>query len=122
MKRYIFGMIAVVIAIGAAAFTAPKKHLVDMYVFEYDGSQGYTVGAVQNTNSAHWVYQGKNLALCANSNIKACRVSVTGDYVDNTTSPTQLSGVTITAVQSSTGIAYVDDITDDSDNQFSNKP
>ena len=121
MKRYILGILAVVIAIGTSAFTIPKKP-VDMYVFQFNGSVsgGYTVANEENEANTNWQYQGKNLSLCGGQNEKACRVAVIDTYVDNAANPTQLSGVAISATLSGT-TAHVTAITDPTANQISNQ-
>lgn len=125
-KKYAFGVLAIIIAAASSAFSVKmvKHPSVDMYVFEYDpGSPvDYTKTRVQNTSNSIWKYQGKNLTLCADKNTKACRVAVIGTYVNSTTTPTALSGVTLTGMESSTNIAYVSAITAPLSNQFSNKP
>ncbi|MDQ0109116.1 hypothetical protein [Chitinophaga terrae (ex Kim and Jung 2007)] len=103
MKKYLFGILAVVVAFTGVAFKEAKSSKrADMYVFEFKSSQPYTQGNVQNTSNAYWEYKGLNLSGCANINQKACRVLVSADYVDDPDSPTQLSGVSITATQSGT--------------------
>lgn len=118
MKRYFFAIAAVVIALGAVAFTKHKKP-VDMYVFQFDGTQTYSVSNVQNISNTYWKYQGKNLDLCADRDEKACRVEVTSAYVDNPTTPTALSGVTINAALNGS-TAYVTSISGTS-SQYSNQ-
>lgn len=118
MTRYILGLLAVIIALGAVAFTNPKKP-VDMYVFQFDASQGYTVPNVQNTTNTYWVYQGKNLSLCSNKDEKACRVEVTSSFVNNPSNPTALSGVTISAALNGS-TAYVTGISG-AGSQYSNQ-
>jgi hypothetical protein len=120
MKRYIFGIAAVIIALGAVAFTKPKKP-VDMYVFQFDGTQAYTVSNVQNISNTYWKYQGKNLDLCTDINQKACRVEVTSSYVNDPSNPTALNGVTINAaLYSPSNTAYVTSISGTS-SQYSNQ-
>lgn len=125
MKKRIFGITAIVAALVLATFALPPKKVkqVDMYVFEFDGttSGGYAEGNVEDESNVHWKYVGKNQALCSDDDIRACRVSVTSAYVDNPTTPTALSGITISADESSTGIAYVSGITNSTVNRFSNK-
>ncbi len=125
MKKYFLSMSAVVIAVLLVAFTQPAKHAdqVDMYVFEFDATQtgGYAEANVENESNTYWKYVGKNLSLCDNDPTRACRVAVTSAYVNNPTTPTALSGVTIEASESTTGIAYVTSITDQPNNHLSNK-
>ena len=75
MKRYLFGVVAIIMAVSAVAFTTPKK-TVDMYVFEFDSNQSYSVANVQNISNTYWQYKGINGSLCANIDEKACRVKV----------------------------------------------
>jgi hypothetical protein len=125
MKKYFLSISAVVIAVLLVAFTQPKNSSTeeDMYVFEFDHTQtgGYAEGNVENESNTYWKYIGKNLSLCDSDPTKACRVAVTSSYVNNPTTPTALSGVTIQADESSSGIAYVTSITDQPTNQLSNK-
>lgn len=122
MKRYFFGALAAAIALTLASFTIHSR-TDDMFVFEYDptASGGYASADVEDESNVNWKYIGKNLSLCSDNPTRACRVSVTGTYVDNTTTPTELSGVTITATESSTGVAYVTGITAQGTNIYSNK-
>lgn len=125
MKKYLLSMTAIVLAVVLFAFTKPveKANLVDMYVFEFDGTtaNGYSEANVEDESNAHWKYVGLNQSLCANDDTRACRVAVTSAYVNNPTTPTALSGITIDADESSSGIAFVKSITDESVNQLSNK-
>jgi hypothetical protein len=114
MLRYITGIVAVVIAISAAAFTRPK-YVEDMYVFQYSGDFSQTSVA----NLDNWSYVGKNVSLCNNTPNKACKVAVTGLHVDNTSSPSALANVEITA-SSTEGTEYVTAITGTGD-VFSNQ-
>jgi len=109
IRKYGIGLLALIIAAASVAFTRPVKPTVDMYVFQFDGTNAYSVANVSNTSNTYWKYIGKNVALCNNVNKKACKVEVTSTFVDNPTSPTALSGVTITAALSGT-IAYVSSI------------
>lgn len=85
-------MLAIAFAFITLAFTAPQN-TADMYVFEYQGD--FSPGSVSNT--ANWHFEGKNLPLCNDINIRACRVAVTVDHVDNPNNPSALdSGITIT--------------------------
>lgn len=123
MKRIISASFAIALAIAATAFTLPKQ-TTDMYVFEFqpDALLGYDQSVVEDESNAHWQYVGKNQSLCIGTQTKACRVAVTEDYVDDPANPTSLLGITIDAQESSNGVAYVTDITDNFVNQISNKP
>jgi hypothetical protein len=123
MRKYFFNIVAVIIAIGTFAFTEyEKKAQVDMYVFEFDGTQsgGYSVGNVEDESNTYWKYKGKNLALCNNTDDKACRVRVPAAYVDDINAPTELSGITISATLSGS-TAHVTAISGTS-TQYSNQP
>jgi hypothetical protein len=121
-KKYGIGLLAVILAISFSAFKTIKHHpLVDKYVFEYNpGSPAdYTKTRVEITGN--WSYVGLNQAPCTGTQTKACRVAVIGSYVNSTTSPSALAGVTLTAVETA-GIAKVTAINDGVNNSFSNKP
>lgn len=125
MKKYLLSMTAIVLAVVLFAFTKPvkKANQVDMYVFEFDGttSGGFSETNVEDESNAHWKFVGLNQSLCANTDTRACRVAVTSAYVNNPSTPTALSGITIDADESSSGIAYVSSITNPTVNQLSNK-
>lgn len=121
-RKYGIGLVAVVIAVTMAAFTAPKKsHVSGTHVFEFNSALAYTVANV--TNSSNWQYVGEisQEPLCDNTPDKACRMAVTNAYVNNPSNPTALSGMTITASTSGSGDAYVTGITDETDNEYSNQ-
>lgn len=112
MRNNFLKFAALVLAMGLFAFQLPGKNAqTDKFVFEYDpsASGGYDEADVEDISNMNWKYIGKNLALCSNTNGKACRVEVLGAYVDNTTTPTALQGVTIDAIQSG-ATAHVDAI------------
>jgi hypothetical protein len=116
MKKYITGVIAIIIAVAAVAFKAPK-HTVDMYVFEYAGT--YASGEVHKL--ANWHYLGKNLGQCNNFNNKACRVFVTSSDVDNPVTPTALNS-TVSITEGGTGSnIYVASISGSGPTSASNK-
>lgn len=117
IRKYATGIIALVIAVVTFSFTRPA---VDMYVFEFKPTQPYSVNNVENESNTFWEYKGKNIALCSGDNEKACKVAVTSSYVNSTTSPTALSGVTITATLSG-ATAHVTNITANGTNTISNK-
>lgn len=123
MKKYVLSITAAVIAVALFAFTQPVKKAAqaDMYVFEFDGSQtgGYSVANVETESNTYWKYVGKNLDLCGGQNQKACRVEVIGANVDNTTTPTELRNVAISAILSGS-TAHVTAITGTS-SQYSNQ-
>src|SRR5690242_14213643 len=112
LRKYGIGLLAFIIAMASAAFTAPKKsHLTGTHVFEFDPTLAYTIPNV--TTTSNWKYKGETPAepLCSGMK-KACRIAVTDEYVDVPSDPDQLSRVTITAALSSTGQAAVTSITD----------
>lgn len=102
MKRYLFGIFAVAIAISLAAFTTPEKPKnppVDFYVFEFNPNVAYTENNVET--ESNWIYKGLNQSMCDNNNEKACRVKVVQSYVnDPTGSPTLKTDAAIDATLS----------------------
>lgn len=121
LRKYGIGLMAIIIGIGMAAFTAPKKtHLDATHVFEFDGLHNtYTVGNVQTTSN--WKYVGEDELLCEGED-KACRIKVTDDYVDQSSTPMQLSGITISASNNpNSGEAVVSGITAPLENGYSNQ-
>jgi hypothetical protein len=74
MKRYLTGIIAVVIAIGMAAFTAPAKKPLSTSTFRYTLGT-YTQPQVQDNNN--WV---SGASLCGGTANKACQMEVDDTY------------------------------------------
>lgn len=125
MKKYFLSFSAIVLAFIMVAFTQPKTKATvdDLYVFEFDGTltNGYAEENVENESNTYWKYVGMNEDLCDDTPDRACRIAVTAAYVNSTSNPTALSGITIEADESAPGIAYVTSITNALVNQFSNK-
>lgn len=114
MKKYFLSMAAVVIAVSLVAFTHPtKSSQEDMFYFYFDGvNQSYSEEHVENESNTYWKYLGKNLSLCTGEDPeKACIVAVRGANVDNTTAPTELRNVVISA-ELSDGTAHITGITE----------
>lgn len=124
MRKHFLSIAAVVAAVTLFAFTQPEKKAApeDMYVFEFDGTTtgGYSVANVEDESNAHWKYIGKNLALCDGTPEKACRLEVIGANVDNTSAPTELRNVAISASLNGGSKAIVTSITGTS-SQYSNQ-
>lgn len=116
MKKYLFGTSAVALAFILAVFSRAATPVAqeDLYYFEFDGTQsgGYSISNVENESNTYWKYIGKNLAVCTGDEEKACRVAVRGANVDNTTTPTELRNVVISAQMSSVSKAIVTNITE----------
>lgn len=74
MKRYLTGIIAVVIAIGMAAFTAPAKKPLSTFTFRYTPA---TYTQLQVQDNSNWV---SGASLCAGTANKACEMEVTDTY------------------------------------------
>lgn len=125
MKKYFLSIAVIVIAAALAAFTQPVKKAtqVDLFVFEFDHTQsgGYSIANVENESNTYWKYIGKNQSLCGGDEEKACRVAVRGANVDNTTTPTELRNVVISAQLSSMSKAIVTNITE-TGSQLGNQP
>lgn len=123
LRKYGIGLVAVIAASAAVAFTAPKRsHLPATHVFEFDGvHNAYTTGNV--TTPGNWKYVGETSSepLCDDTPDKACRIAVTNAYVNNPSSPGALSGLSISAATIASGDAYVTAITDEAENMFSNQ-
>ncbi|MDN3654061.1 hypothetical protein QWZ08_00400 [Ferruginibacter paludis] len=104
MKRYFFGLLAIVAAIGAAAFTTPKvatNKLADSY-FEFDYAH-YSPTVANVEDESKWI-NVTDLGTCNNSAVKACRIEVASTYVSGST---LLSTAAIQATTSSPNVAYV---------------
>jgi hypothetical protein len=74
MKRYITGIIAVVIAIGMAAFTVPAKKPLSTFTFRYTPA---SYSQLQVQDNSNWV---SGASLCGGPANKACQMEVTDTY------------------------------------------
>ena len=107
MKRYITGIIAVVIAIGMAAFTAPAKKPLSTFTFRYTPATNYSQLQVQD--NSNWV---SGASLCAGQENKACQMEVTDTYThldanNNRVLNTTGNVIVIKAVLGADGSDYV---------------
>ena len=104
MKRYFFGIAAVVVAASTLAFTTVKesnKKLINSY-FEFDYAHfSPTLANVQDESK--WI-QVTDLGTCNMNQVKACRIEVANTYVSGTT---LLPTAAIIGQESSTNIAFV---------------
>jgi hypothetical protein len=94
MKRYLTGILAMIIAVCAAAFTQPVKH-ADLVPFIYTPPMpgDYSQASVQDKDN--W---DPGSATCSASDQRACTLEVTSAHT--TSGGTELnSDVTITATQ-----------------------
>jgi hypothetical protein len=107
MKRYITGIIAVVIAIGMAAFTAPAKKPLSTFTFRFTPTN-YTQSLVENNDN--WV---SGASLCTGAANKACQMQVDEAYTHLNGSERVLntsgSVIVIKAKQGANGTDYVSD-------------
>lgn len=107
MKRYITAIVAVVLAIGMAAFTAPHNKPLSTFTFYYTPST-FTQTEVQ-TNS-NWI---SGSSLCGGTADKACQMQVTDTYthLENNTRVLNTTGdvIVIKAVPGKDGTDYVPD-------------
>lgn len=123
MKKYLFGMIAVVLAIGFSAFTKPVK-TEDFYLFRYDGSIT-TNHAVEDLSNWKFVAQTDQPVLCNNeSNDRACEIVVSSDFLTDPEemeedSPLdQFATESLDIVQGGSSIYYVDQLQSDVEEAF----
>lgn len=101
MKRSIFSIAAILLAIGTFSFTTLKNPSANSF-FEFDYAHySPTISNVQD--EAKWI-KVADLGSCNNMQVKACRIEVTPAYVSGSS---LLPTATITAQESSSGIAYV---------------
>jgi hypothetical protein len=84
MKKYLFGILAVALAIGFSAFTKPAKKLTAQYLFTYIASNGFSQANVENPDIAHWgtgvLYTGQ--LLCVDVDEKACKIIVDESFTE----------------------------------------
>ena len=83
MKKYLFGFLAIIAAVGFSAFTKPVKNaFTNYYRFTYISSNGFTEGVVEDERPDKWGYgtlvtQLDDFTLaCDDVNDKACEIIV----------------------------------------------
>ena len=92
MKRYLTGIAAVIIAIGAVAFTQPAKNL-NLVTFQYNPPNGTDYGQTSVETNSNWSVGSPS---CSGDDNKACTLQVLS--TETTSMGTELgSGVIITA-------------------------
>lgn len=95
MKKNLFGMLAIVCAIGFVAFTTPKSTFSDVF-FQYNSA---SFAEVDVENPANWIEVTDLTTGCDNVNNKACRLKVDHTNTDGTApSRTLKSSVSINSV------------------------
>ncbi len=113
MKRYFFGLIAILFATGMVAFTKPglNKKTLATYTFYYipPGGTDFSQSAVQN--KANWISNPGTPPTC-NGAAKACQMEVTDTYTELNGSDVRVfktsgSVVNIVADEGNTANLYV---------------
>jgi len=106
MKRLIFGLAAIVFAAATAAFTTPTSSPLSLddayFAFDY-GSYTPTLSNVQDESK--WI-RVSDMNDCPNGELRACKIRVTDAHYSGSSLS---SSANIQAVESATGIAYVED-------------
>jgi len=95
MKKYLFGLFALVLAIGFSAFTKPAKSFDDMYLFRLNVSPDITSSGVV-TDPTKWDFveiRTSGIECTTQENYKACEVLIHEDDVDLTSTPEIETGV-----------------------------
>ena len=98
MKKYLFGLGAIVLAIGFSAFSIPsKKSLVDPVIFKYLAPGGsYSEANVESRATTSW--SPDQTITCSDNDVKACRITVPlSETVSGLGLQLDASKVTITA-------------------------
>lgn len=101
MKRYIFSIAAILLAIGTFSFTTLKSPSTNSF-FEFD-SFHYTPTLTNVQDESKWI-KVADIGTCNNIQVKACRIEVMPTYVSGSS---LLPTATITAQESSKDISYV---------------
>jgi hypothetical protein len=79
MKKYLFGMLAIVFAVGLVSFTTPQKAVFTEYFFAYNGPGTFTEAQVEDPTGwilASGIGDTGLPPACSGSNVKACRIKV----------------------------------------------
>jgi hypothetical protein len=107
MKKYLFGMLAIALAVGFSAFTKPAKENSKFatYYFEFIGTPS-VASDLETETSTYWRYLGtSNSVSCPTPDQdKVCVIRVDEDHIDGT----NLQNVTIIAANGASGNKIVD--------------
>lgn len=106
MKKYLFGLLAVVLAVGFSAFTKPAKVTGAKYLLRFN-NVGFTQAQVQN--KTNWTvvatYSGQEICNIFDTQEGACEIVV--DETVLNAAKTQLTNNLSTAVQYQTSGRYM---------------
>jgi hypothetical protein len=85
MKKYLFGILAVALAIGFSAFTKPAKSPIDPKVFELQSQYLLTTTSSDITDRAHWQLMEEQTEIdCPfGEQFKPCQILVDANSVSN---------------------------------------
>ena len=109
MKRNLFGLLAIVVAIGAVAFTTPKKTVFADVFFAYSGPN---FSETEVEKPANWI-EVSNLGdvglppACSNNDVRACRIKVSDLKTQGTAPNRTLVGTTSIIAAGSASTFYV---------------
>jgi hypothetical protein len=103
MKKYLFGILAVALAIGFSAFTKPVKTTGTVF-YHFDATQGFD-DPNKIEDESNWIYDGATGISCPESDVKACSIEVSDTYVINGTNALS-SSVDVKAEQGSMSGIY----------------
>lgn len=109
MKRYLTGLLAIIVAAGAVAFTAPKHKVpLSTFIFHYTPTS-FSQTDVQSNNN--WT---SGASLCVGVQDKACQMDVTDTYThldanNNRVLNTTGSVIVIKAKLGAAGTDYIPD-------------
>jgi len=88
MNRYLTGILAVIIAVGAAAFTKPASHIKPLAtkIFQYQAPALHPYSQSNVEDRSNWVVTSLSSTTCDQADQKACQllVNTTDINPDNT--------------------------------------
>lgn len=106
IKKYGSGILAIIVAIAAFAFTKPVTHIpLSTKIFQYQAPALHPFSQTNVEDRSNWVITNLSSTTCNQSNQKACQLLVNPSDInpDNTLSPT----FTIQSTMSSSDVYYV---------------
>jgi uncharacterized protein YxeA len=105
MKKYVLGLVAIVLAVGFSAYTKPAKNNKLFSKTFFYSIQTYGVNDVQDETK--WATNNTDPGFCNSGSQRACAFTIPDAYANGTA---LASGVEVIASQDASGNYYVSDV------------
>jgi hypothetical protein len=115
MKKYLFGLSAIALAVAFTAFTMPNKAkrstTNEVFAFNYAAGSSLLKGDVET--ESYWVYDAAQSLTtgCTGNTNQACKIEVDPAFIDATVTPHVLnSSAIVIAKKGTSNLRYIPDL------------